>query len=103
MHPGYKNRDVLLDEHPVVITVVLPEFFWCASFFLPEETVEIGYIIEPAIISYFCYRLGSVYQQPGCMAQPHFQQTVHESDAGPVFKETAERNIRHICQFGYFR
>ena len=103
LHPGYLAGMFFLDEYPVVVTIVFPELFGCAPLFLPEQAIEVGDIIEPAIVSYFCYRLGCIYQQSRCMAQPHFQQAIHKSDTGPVFKKTAEGNVCHIRQPGYFR
>ncbi len=39
---------------------ILPEFFWCAAFFLFKQPVKVGNIIEPATIRNFRHGVGSI-------------------------------------------
>ena len=44
-----------LYKHPVTVTIIFSELFWCAAFFLFKQAIEIGDIIEAAIVGYFGY------------------------------------------------
>ena len=46
-------KGILLNKNPAVITIAYPEFFGRTTFFLFEKAIEVGDIIEAAIICYF--------------------------------------------------
>ena len=50
------------NKYPVSVAIIFPEFFRGAAFFLFKQAVEVGDIIEAAIVGYFRNRLGSINQ-----------------------------------------
>ena len=91
-HSLYKNTTAVI--------IVFPEFFWSASFFLFEDSVEVGNIIKPAMISHFCNRMGGFDQYAAGMAKSDFSEAVYKSIPRALAEKTTEGNIRHVRQFG---
>lgn len=51
-----------LYKHPASITIILPKLLWRTALFLFKQPVEIGNIVEAAIVSHFSNRLRGVDQ-----------------------------------------
>jgi len=82
--------------------IALPEFFRGAAFFLFKNTVEIGDVVKPAVVGYFCNGLRGIDQHTRCMAKAYFGQAVDKGIAGALFEKPAERHFRHIGEPRHF-
>ena len=60
------------------------------SFFLFEDAVKIGNIIETAVISHFRYRIRRFDQDAACMTEPDFRQAIDKGITRPLPEETAK-------------
>jgi len=50
------NNDTFFQEklnYHLGFSEVFPEFFRGAIFFLPEDSVKVGQVVEPALVAYF--------------------------------------------------
>ena len=54
------------------------------------------------MVGYFGYRLGSVDQHAGSMAQPYFGKAVDKCITGPLLKKAAKCGVRHISKPRHF-
>lgn len=88
-----------LNKYACPRSKVLPELLRGARFLLFKDPVEIGDIVEAAVIGYLGNRMGSIDQHAGSMAQPYFVKAVDEGISSPFFNEPAKGNFGHAHQF----
>jgi hypothetical protein len=91
-----------LNKHPCSRIEVLPEFLGRAGLFLFEDPVEVGDIIEAAVVGYLSNGMRRVDEHSGSMSQSYLIQAVDKSIARPLFDEPAKGDLRHIyhpCDF----
>src|SRR6202012_5142800 len=67
-----------------------------------ENAVEIGDIIEPAMIGDLRNGMRRVDEHPARMPKPYLVQTIDKRIPGPLLYEPAERHLRHAHQPGNF-
>src|SRR5450631_3510408 len=96
-----RRRECRSDKYSCPGCEIFPEFLGGAILFLFENPVEVGDIVEPAVVGYFRNGMGRIDQHPGCMAQPDLIQAVDEGVSRSFFDEAAEGYFRHTHQFGY--
>ena len=105
-YPFYKRYTnffyIILYKHFRARSKTFSEFFWSAALFLFEDPVEVGDIIEAAVVRNFCNGMGGIDQFFGSMSQPDFIQAVNKCIACSLFYEPTEGNFRHIDQPGNF-
>lgn len=85
------------------MVIALPEHGGCAVFAPFEVAVEIGNVVETALVGDFGNGLGGVEQQAGGVSQADVQQALDKSEAGAALKEFTEGNLRHVGNGGDFR
>ena len=68
-----------------------------------ESPVEIGEIVESALITYLRNILRCVHQKPCSKAQTDVCDIFREGPVGPDAEETAERNRAHSHHVSQFR
>ena len=56
---------VKLNEDAATCAVTFFEFFWRTAFFLFEDPVEIGNVVEAAVVSYFRDAMCCIDKHPG--------------------------------------
>lgn len=72
-----------------------------ASILLPlEHTIEIGQIVEAAVIAHLCNGTRGIYQHTRGKAQTDINNVVGKRLAGAQAKETAERDRGHAHHIG---
>ena len=67
-----------------------PEVLGGAAFLFLKDAVEIGDIVEAAVIGHFRNGLGGVDEHAGGMAEADLGQAVYKGIAGPLLEKAAE-------------
>lgn len=86
-----------------MLFVHFPKFSRSASSLGFEGAVEIGKIVESALITYLRNILRCVHQKPCSKAQTDVCDIFREGPVGPDAEETAERNRAHSHHVSQFR
>ena len=90
-----KNTNTFLSYHQLLFPIILTEFL------LPlEHTIEIGQIVEAAVIAHLCNSTRGIYQHTRGKAQTDINNVVGKRLAGAQAKETAERDRGHAHHIG---
>lgn len=86
-----------------VLAVVLAELAGGNSFSLLEDAVEVGHIVESAIVTDFRNRVGRVDQCPGGCSQTYVGQEIDETFGCVLLHKAAERRLAHVHHVCYIR
>ena len=87
-----KNTNTFLSYHQLLFPIILTEFLRRASLLPLEHTIEIGQIVEAAVIAHLCNGTRGIYQHTRGKAQTDINNVVGKRLAGAQAKETAERD-----------
>ena len=87
-----KNTNTFLSYHQLLFPIILTEFLRRASLLPLEHTIEIGQIVEAAVIAHLCNSTRGIYQHTRGKAQTDINNVVGKRLAGAQAKETAERD-----------
>ena len=88
-----KNTNTFLSYHQLLFPIILTEFLRRASLLPLEHTIEIGQIVEAAVIAHLCNGTRG-------KAQTDINNVVGKRLAGAQAKETAERDRGHAHHIG---
>lgn len=89
-----------LSYHQLLFPIILTEFLRRASLLPLEHTIEIGQIVEAAVIAHLCNSTRGIYQHTRGKAQTDINNVVGKRLAGAQAKETAERDRGHAHHIG---
>lgn len=95
------NSIVFHSDYYLCFEIVFAESFGAAAFLLFEESVEIGYIVEPTFIAHLSACEICVYEQTCGMTEPHIDDIVGERSARSCLEEPAEGSRRHSGEIGH--
>ena len=96
-----KNTNTFLSYHQLLFPIILTEFLRRASLLPLEHTIEIGQIVEAAVIAHLCNGTRGIYQHTRGKAQTDINNVVGKRLAGAQAKETAERDRCHAHHIGH--
>ena len=94
------QNTIQLLYYQFLFPVALPELFGRHSLLALEKAVEIGEIVEAAIVSYFGNGALRVYQQTGGITQTDINDIVGKGLACTKPEETAKGDRRHTHHIG---
>ena len=83
-----------------MLFIHLPELPGRAAPFGLEHSIEIGQIVEAAVIAHLCNSTRGIYQHTRGKAQTDINNVVGKRLAGAQAKETAERDRGHAHHIG---
>ena len=90
-----------LNKHPRTGIEIFPELLWRTGLLLLKDAVEIGDIVEPAMVGDLGDRMRRIDQHPARMPKPDLIQTIDKGIPCPFFHKPAERHLRHAHQTGH--
>ena len=73
-----KNTNTFLSYHQLLFPIILTEFLRRASLLPLEHTIEIGQIVEAAVIAHLCNGTRGIYQHTRGKAQTDINNVVVE-------------------------
>lgn len=76
----------------------IPELLRRTAFLFLEDTVEIGYIVEPAVVTHIRYRHVGVQQFPRCIVKADVYDEVRHRTSRPSLEEPAVSRRCHLGQ-----
>lgn len=94
------DTDTILSYHQLLFPIVLTEFLRRASLLPLEHAVEIGQIVEAAVIAHLSNGTRRIHQQARGKAQTDINNIVGKRLAGAQAEEAAERNRGHAHHIG---
>ena len=101
------NIDIILitckkiSENDFFLPVVFPEFLGRAALLLLEDAVEVGQVVEPALVANLGDGHGGIDQHAGCVADADVDDIVGQGLPGAQLEEAAERSGGHADHFGH--
>ena len=97
MHTRPKSGPQLY-KHSCPQSKIFSELLGGTGFLLFEDAIEIGDVVEPAMIRDLRNGMRGVDQHPGSVPQPYLIETVDKGIARAFFDKAAKRHIRHAYQ-----
>ena len=88
-------------EDDFFLPIVFAELFGRTIFLLLENTVEVGQVVESALITDFGHGHGRVYQQAAGKTDTDIDDIIRKCLSGTELEETAERGRCHTYQVGH--
>ena len=95
------NIDIILitckkiSENDFFLPVVFPEFLGRAALLLLEDAVEVGQVVEPALVTDLGHIPCGIHKHPGGKAKTDVDYVVRQGTSCPDAEETAEGHWAH--------
>ena len=83
--------------------IIITEFGGTAALAFLEDTIEIAEVVEPATVTYLCYRLCTIDELAAGIAQTEVDDVVAEVTPRMELEEAAEGRSTHASDICYLR